>query len=264
LLLVATLVSGHFAASRQCSPEMKTFKLNSPFCTALFLIAFFISCAQAQMLNPAQAGINAAMIKLFGDTKAFSSKATVRLLDKNKKETMTMTMDFALLDGKFRADIDLNQIKGAEISAESLTMLKTVGMDKWSSIILPQKKTTIVVVPALKSYAEAPMQVEEGTTLNEIKLGKETIEGHICEKYKVSITGQKGQKHQASVWKATNMKNFPLQMEMEQDDGLMVMLFRDVRLGQPNPALFAAPAGYTRQESMEQMIANAMLRQRGK
>src|SRR4051812_42568870 len=123
--------------------------------------------AKAQMMNPGQAaGLNAAMLKLFGELTAFSSKATLRTLDKTQKQTMFMPINFALLDGKVRMDIDLNQLKSAEMQAEALTMLKQMGMDKMTTIIRPDKKSTLLISPILQGYAEMPLSKQEADAAN--------------------------------------------------------------------------------------------------
>jgi outer membrane lipoprotein-sorting protein len=70
--------------------------------SAVALVASLVS-ASAQFSTP-PTGVNAEMLKLFGDTKAFSAKATARLLDKDQKETLTMPLTMALRDGKLRSE----------------------------------------------------------------------------------------------------------------------------------------------------------------
>src|SRR5438105_7976780 len=60
-------------------------------------LAASIASASAQLGAP-QTGISAAMIKLFGDTKAFTAKADARLIDKDQKEISSMPMTMALRD----------------------------------------------------------------------------------------------------------------------------------------------------------------------
>jgi hypothetical protein len=249
----------------------KIFMKQSCVLLVLTLALALGSPVSAQMPNPGQAaGLNAAMTKLFGDVTAFSSKATVRLLDKNQKETMLMPLAFALLDGKIRADIDLTQIKSKEIQAEAMAMFKQMGMDKMTTIIRPDHKATIVVYPSMKSYAEVPMSKEDAASADKnykvaaTKIGTETIDGHPCEKQKVVVTDEKGEKHEALVWKATDLKNFPVQMQIQQGDGAVLMNYRDVVTARPDANLFEAPAGFTKHPSVEKMMEGAMMKMMGK
>src|SRR5262245_21517797 len=60
--------------------------------------------AVAQLPGGGQAGWNAAMLKLFGDVSAFTSKAEIRLQEKGSAEPLIMAVDFAMHDGKVRLD----------------------------------------------------------------------------------------------------------------------------------------------------------------
>jgi hypothetical protein len=242
-------------------------KLCSLFALTTALILCSPVFGQIQMGGPGQApGLNAAMMKLFGDVTAFSSKATVRLLDKSQKETMLMPLGFALLDGKMRAEIDLTQIKSKDLQPEAIAMFKQMGMDKMTTIIRPDRKTTMVVYPSMQGYAEVPMSKEDAAAsgkdykVTATKVGNETVEGHPCEKQKVLVTGDNGEKHEALVWKATDMKNFPIQMQIQQGDGAILMNYRDVSTARPEAKLFEAPAGFTKHPSVEKMMEGAMMK----
>jgi len=178
--------------------------------------------ATAPMPAPGPAGLNAAMTQLFGDFTAFSARAEVRLKDKARKDTLSMGMDFAVLDGKMRADIDLAQIKSKDMSPETVASLKQLGMDKMVTIVRPDRKSTLVVYPALRAYAEAPMSKQDSEDLartykvEKTKLGTERVDGHPCDQYRVTVTSEKGDRHEALVWYAADVKGFPIQMQLNQ------------------------------------------------
>ena len=116
------------------------------------LTVIFLAGADAQaQLNPAQTGLNAAMTKLFGDFTAFSSKAEVRMLDPGDKESIALLMDFTLLDGKMRADIDMATLKNKEFPPEVFAQFKQMGMDRMTTVVRPDKKTTLLIYPALQA-----------------------------------------------------------------------------------------------------------------
>ena len=175
----------------------------------------------------------------------------------------------AMLDGKVRAEIDLSQIKSKEMPPEAAASLKQMGMDKMVSVVLPEKKSTLVIYPSLRSYAEVPMSKDDASTIDTkykietTKLGTETLDGHACVKNKVIVTGEKGDKHEAIVWNATDMKDFPLQMQMNQNEATVVMRYSNIQLVRPDAKQFEAPAGFTKHASVEQMMQGAMLKMLG-
>jgi hypothetical protein len=225
--------------------------------------------ASAQLPGGNQAGLNAAMLKLFGDISSFSSKADVRMLEKGAKEPLTMTVDFAMLDGKVRMDLDISAIKSKQLPAESLGAFKSAGLDKIVTVVRPDRKQALLIYPLIKSYVEMPMSKEEAADidrkfkLQKTKLGRESIDGHACEKNSVVVTGDNGTRHDAIVWYAEDLKNFPVQMQMDQQQMTVVMRYRDVKLTKPDAKQFEAPATFTKYVSNEELMQNAMLKMLG-
>ena len=113
------------------------------------------------------------------------------------------------------------------------------------------------------------MTKEEGVDLDKTykmqttKLGAETIDGHPCQKNKVVVTGDKGEKHEAIVWNATDLRDFPVRIQMKQEDATMVMQYKDIKLTRPDPKQFEPPAGYTKHDSIERLMQGALLKQLG-
>ena len=245
---------------------MKTPRISLALAVVLALSS---QASMAQMPQPKASHLNAAMTKLFGDVKAFSSKAELHMKNKAGEETATMNMEFAFLDGKVRSELDLSQMKSKDVPANAGAMMKQMGMDKMVNIVMPEKKVMLLIYPGLKAYTEMPMPKEEAETadskfkIDKEKLGKETIEGHPCEKCKVTMTNDKGEKHEALVWQATDLKDFPVQMQMTERDNTIVMIYRDIKFAKPEAALFDPPTGFTKHDNMQAMMQGAMMRMMG-
>lgn len=229
------------------------------FLIATFLVSGFAACAQR---GAPQTGINAAMIKMFGDVKAFTAAADVHLLDKDLKETSTMPMTFALRDGKMRADMDLGEAKGASIPPEAAAMMKQAGMDKMVTLIQPDKKVTTLMYPNAQAYAEMPVNEEENGNdkFESTELGTETVDGHPCKKVKLTSTDSKGKTQEALVWQATDLKNFPIKMQMAQKSNTVLVNFRNPKLESPPASQFEVPASYTKYPSMQALMQAAMMK----
>jgi hypothetical protein len=216
--------------------------------------------AFAQRGTP-MSGINAAMIKMFGDVKAFTAPAEVHLLDKELKEISTMPMTFALRDGKMRADMDLAEVKGSSIPPEAAAMMKQAGMDKMSTLIQPDKKLTTLIYPNAQAYADMPAD-DEGVadTFESAELANETVDGHPCKKVKLTSTDSKGKTHEALVWQATDLKNFPVKMQMAQKSNTVLVNFRNPKLESPPASQFEVPANFTKYPSMQALMQAAMMK----
>ncbi len=214
--------------------------------------------AVAQPPGLGETGMNAAMVKLFGGNTSFTARAEFHVLDAHQKETDFMPVSYAMLDGNTRMDVDMNQVKSAEVPAAAMTALKQLGMDQTVVITRPDKKLIYSIYPRAKAYAEIAMNKEETAALaadfkmEKSPLGKETVDGHVCEKDQVTLTGNKGQKLEATVWTAGDLKDFPIQMQMAADPTAnMLIKFRDVKLVRPDAKQFEPPAGLTKYDSAE-------------
>jgi len=224
--------------------------------------------AQAQMAVGNPPGWNAAMTRLFGDIKAFTARAELRVLDNAGKESVTMSMKFALLDRKIRMDIDMAEMRGPQVPPEQIASLKKMAMDRLACVILPDTKTVHIIFPALAACVEMPLPEEEAAALNQnfkvdkTPLGKETLEGHACEKNRVLMTDEQGQKLEFIVWGAADLKNFPLQAQMNDKGTNVVIRYKKVQFVRPDAKQFGAPSGYTRHQDLLGLMQAAALKQK--
>jgi Domain of unknown function (DUF4412) len=236
----------------------------TPMKKLLFVAALVASVVSASaQFNSPPTGVNAEMLKMFGDTKAFSAKATARLLDKDQKETLSMPLTMALRDGKLRSELNMSEMQGQAIPAEIAGMMKQAGMDQMITIVLPEKKATVISYPGLKSYAEMPFTESEkaaGEKVEFTEVGKETIDGQACVKKKFTTTDSKGRTQDLFVWQATALKNFPIQMELPQRSNKLIVKFQTPKLETPDAALFDLPAGYTKYDNFQMMMQSAMMK----
>jgi hypothetical protein len=227
---------------------------------AAILASGAVGIGHAQMPAGGPPGWNAAMIKLFGDVKAFSAKAEMRALDKSGRPAIQVPMSFALLENKVRMDIDMTLLKGPQAPPDQIALLKQMAMDRVACIVSLDKKAMQLIFPSLAAYVETPMTEDEAAALNKdlklhkTPLAKETIDGHPCVKNRVVMTDGKGLQTEALVWNATDMKDFPVQMQLNDKETTVVMRYNEVRLSKPDAKKFDTPAGFTRHTDMQQLM----------
>lgn len=209
------------------------------------------------MPGAGQAGVNGALLKLFGATPAFSAKADVRTLDGAGQKTSSMVTDFALLNGEVRAEIDTGQMKSTELDETALARLKQMGLDRVVTLVRPGKQSALVISPALQACTEAPMAAEtvaEFTRDYNVPRSlwiKETIGSYACEKCQGVLTGPKQGRQEAVVWFAPGLKDFPVKVQRHQTEATVVMQFREGALRRPDAKSFEAPPGFTKHPSVE-------------
>ncbi|HXT39999.1 MAG TPA: hypothetical protein VN887_08250 [Candidatus Angelobacter sp.] len=233
---------------------------------AILVLASSASIVRAQMPAGGPPGWNAALTRLFGDVKAFSARTDVRQLDKAGKEMAALTMDFALLEGDIRVEFDLAHVKGGQISPAAVAQMKQLGMDRTVAILQPTTRVMRVIYPRLEAYVDMPLPEDAAATdknfkIEKVKLGNEKIDGHSCVKHRVIMTDGRGGKAEALVWNATDLKDFPIQMQMNENESTVVMRYKQIQLARPEARQFQPPTGYKKHADVQQLMMAAAQRQ---
>jgi hypothetical protein len=230
---------------------MNTCSLPARLSAALpiLLLAGHLAFAQVPTTG-SPAGINAAFVRLFGPVSSFTAKVETRKFDPSQKEIVHMPMDLAALDGKVRLEINLAQMQSTEFSARTLAQLKQAGMDRVVSVFRPDKKATYIIYPGVQSYLSIPLAegeaeaMEKGLKLEKSSLGNETLDGHACVKNKVTVRNDKGPVLEAVTWNEADLKDFPLQIQMKENNNKVLMRFSQVSFVRPDAKQFDLPSNY--------------------
>jgi len=204
--------------------------------------------------------------KLFGDNQTFS--ATLQMQMNNAGSPLTMSGKMSFDKGSSRTEMDMADMKGGGIPPEAMTMMKSAGLDRMVTISQSGKKTVYVIYPGAQSYAEMAAD-STGATTNEnsqieiTKLGEETVAGHPCVKNKAVVTDKAGEKHEFTVWNATDLKNFPVKIEMNEQGSAITMSYQNISFSKPDANLFTPPTGYTKYGSVQEMMQAVMMKNMG-
>ena len=211
---------------------------------------------------------NISFLRLFGKQN-FSAKTQLDMYDEAGKILMTVeNMNMTFLDGNFRADVDMGNIKGPGLSEEEINGLKQAGMDKASTIMRQDLKRLYLVYPGLKAYADIVLPAETVITSHDPKVtkaaqGPETINGHPTIKNKVIFTDQRGQQEEMTVWEASDLNNIPVQVKMMEKGRAVVIQFKEIQMNKTEKAQFDPPEGFARYTDIKTMMMQRMKRAGG-
>lgn len=196
-------------------------------------------------------GVSVAFMKLFAAHPAWTARVEVQVLDAAGKESVRMPVEWAVLDGKVRLELDMEKLVSPDTPASKIAELKEAGMSRVVSIFRPDKKATLGMYPGVMSYMSVPLApaeveaLEKGLKVEKTALGKETVDGHECAKSKVVVKGERGPVLGATVWNAADLKDFPVQVEMKERGSTVRMRFTQVKFVKPDAAQFDVPAKYS-------------------
>jgi hypothetical protein len=238
----------------------------------LVLIVSALALAYAAHAQPGHTGgprFTGSTAKLFGDNQAFSADMETQVAA-GSDQTMTMPGKLAFDGGKSRFDMDMGAAKGGQMSPERADQMKAMGMDKLTTISRPDKKVVYLIYTGLSAYAETALQDPEASKpasafkMDKTELGKETVSGHACVKNKVVVTDDQGNKHESTVWNATDLKDFPVKIETtEQGSHAMTTLFTNIKLGKPDAAVFDPPSDFKKYDSPQALMQQEMMKRMG-
>lgn len=221
--------------------------------------------ACAQVTAGASPGLNAALVRLFGNVNAFTAQLHIRMTDGQGTETLSAPMKFSLLDGKMRGDLDVTKLKSTELPAFAASAAKSVGMQNVITLVRPDRKETYLLYPAFQACVVAPIDeadvaaLKKPAKIQKTPLGRETLDGHRCVKNKVVVTESDGRQHEATVWNATDLKDFPLRIQTVDGAVTIILHFRQVKFERPAAKDFDLPAGTAKYDD-PQALAQAVMK----
>lgn len=196
---------------------------------------------------------------------AFTATGHVTTSGRSKKDGTQMEMAFAVLEGKSRVEMDMAKMKGAGVEG-SIEQMKQMGMDRTVMISLPSEGKTIMAYPGAGGYCEMPIAGADPKgkgkepKVEKKEVGKETIDGHSCVKFEMTVTVDGSKPVKSTVWEATDLKGFPIQCQMESGGMTTTMLYKDIKMGKPDAKLFEPPAGCKKYGSMQEMMMSIAMK----
>lgn len=234
----------------------------------VLVILFFLAPASlgfAQFDGAGSPGVTASLIRLFGTNTAFTAQAEVQILGVDQKERVGMPMTFTRLDNKIRVEVDMARMRNRE-QPDALARMAPLGLDRVISLICPEQRTTWVAFPKLQSVVKLAMPPGEAdgflkkANVERTRLAQEKMEGHPCVKQRVVITDHKAVKHEATVWAATDLRDFPVCVATREGNDTVVMRFRQIQFTRADAKVFEPPAGYTEYADMQALMAGAVVK----
>jgi hypothetical protein len=126
-----------------------------------------------------------------------------------------------------------------------------------------QSHTGYVMSDMMQGYA--PVYLSTGvtgvTTVSEVAGPvSDRVNGHPGHEADLSVALDDGTTASFTVWRASDLQDFPVRIATLKTDPPFVINFSEVRTEKLSPALFAPPDGFTRYDSVEAMTGEMVLR----
>jgi hypothetical protein len=102
----------------------------------------------------------------------------------------------------------------------------------------------------------------ERPKVEKMKVGSETIDGHPCDKFKVSITYKNGRAEEGFIWNARDLGGMTIRSEVESKDVKVTTDLRNIVLKASSASVFEIPAGYTQAKDVMELMQPAQPEQK--
>ncbi|HEY3761882.1 MAG TPA: hypothetical protein VGN23_09055 [Verrucomicrobiae bacterium] len=215
--------------------------------------------------GPPTPQMSGGMEKLFGNNQSFSADAQIQMNGRSGPVTMSAKMYFD--KGTSRTEMDMSQMKGASIPPQAMAQMQSMGLDKMVNINQMNSHVMDMIYPDAQAYTEmtvsAPPAGATNASVTLTPLGNETMAGHPCVKNKALVSDGQGTTNEFTVWNATDLKNFPVQIVMNNADSPMTFTFQNVSLTKPDASLFTPPSSFTKYDSMQEMMQAVVMKKMG-
>ncbi len=195
---------------------------------------------------------------LLGPNAVFTATGQVSGEGPNDTDNFHMDTSYALLHDQLRTETDLGKLRSRNACDIAQGRLQEMGMDDTVMIILPELKMSYVVYPRAHAYIETPLtwreRLKEIFDVRKTDIGPDTVDGHPCLKSRLLVTNATGDETEVLVWAAIDLNRFPIQLHIDIGRASFNLLFQNVRLDQPDIALFEPPVEYDRYASLHELI----------
>jgi len=220
----------------------------------LFLAGNFLVQAQFRAPGGLPPGFHHALLDVLAGGPSFHGQAKIQLSNGPDQEPTSLSCNIAALSGWMRLEVDSFET-GANLPPAEVAKVKNMHS---ISILRPDKNRMYMVFPDFKSYVEIAYSKSTGTdpapppNISKTPLGKESVGDQPCDKSQWNVTEINGEHYDITVWAATNLSNFPIQIKVGAPPVLVE--FQNLHLEAPDSSLFEPPAGYTKYEGIQEII----------
>jgi hypothetical protein len=201
---------------------------------------------------------------LGGPPKEFACDYQADFVQKMVKAGTSATV----MEGKIYTNCELTRTENRMVQpgVPQFTLIMINRPDKgvnWQLFPKSMKYVQTPIKPPSETPEGAPLLVNpKDVKVTSEKQGEETVDGHPCIKWKVTMTMPDGKSTVYYSWGAQDLNNFAIKKEIEMTPGESVVIeYSNIVLGKPDASVFEIPAGYS--EAPESEASALMMREMG-
>ncbi|MGH7941807.1 MAG: hypothetical protein ACREFR_12130 [Limisphaerales bacterium] len=228
-------------------------KLIPALLIACFFTVFGALTATAQLSSFALKApwLQSFFAKMSPDTPEFTAIGQMDMCDASGAVRFELPMNVSASRNCFRWDADVSKVR--PLPPRVIMMAKMMRTDKQIFLVKKDGSNVCIIYPNLHAYVQIPIPPpalaefdarSAATQIRKIEAGQETVDGHPCIKNKVFDVDPNIPPQPGLMWNASDLRGFPIKIELETDRGLMKFHFQKVVVQPSNSSLFNIPRDY--------------------
>ena len=210
----------------------------------------------------------AALTPLLSEPRPFSARAQWIFFADSPEDRTTVAMTLAMSAGQMRWDLNLEDSPREQFLPGALAALKGMKMERIALYLQPNRAVqvafpgaeAVVVIPLPKEQRVVEKAGEQAANLEQTAVARETIDGHPCVKYRLQVATSKTTTESAFVWRATDLENFPLRLEIRFGTESHVLQFKHPSFAKLADGHLTPPPKFKRYADLDTLLQSALLR----
>jgi hypothetical protein len=198
------------------------------------------------------------LVKTLEKAPAFSARVEVTVSGPADPVPSGATGTMQAQSGSLRWDVKLADVKSAQLSQNARAIVRQINGDRFVLLTRSDLHANYLVLPGADAYLEQALP-ELKSSGNKIPAVSEKIEGRACSRQAQRLVQANGSVIEVVVWRAKDLKNLPVQVQMTESGEKIQVTFRDIQIGAIAPDEFRISGGLSKYNSMEDLMQAVVL-----
>jgi hypothetical protein len=238
--------------------QKKFMVIRSMFVVLLLGFACFSRGQDIASLLERAPGITACLHKAIDGTPPFHATAELRLSTRADPEPTIASGRLEYQDGNIRWQFDIGKIESPHLTPNAAALLRRVNGERLLVLTRPDLQANYLVLHGQKAYLEQPMLParmvgEKRTSVAEM------VNGRSLARERFSLRMSDGTTNHVSVWRTSEGKRMPAQIQVAQGEDTFNLSFREVRPIGAIAGRFQVPPGFASYETFEDLAQSILV-----
>jgi hypothetical protein len=202
--------------------------------------------------------VAAILSRVFGTCAPFSATVQLDVSKKGDPASSTASGSLECKEGKISWQTTLKNIRSAQLSEHAKSVVRQLNGDQIQLVTRPDQSAHYIVMPGAQACLEQELPVIK---LSRSRASKERviIDGHSCGKEQSAVILPDGGTNTLTVWRAKDLRDAPLQIELKETEQVFRLRLTDVRFRPVGAERFQVPASYAKYSSFEDLAQSVLL-----